>query len=170
MGEADGSIMAVIITAHIAQSSSKWGTSHRTVIIHALAPDIGPYMSRAITTIHIHEINGARIRSKSTDKRSCRNADSRSVCNRPSAAGEFTVRCTQFSRFVSRSQKISYSVLSDIEKQTAEIHKFGLYHGLLELMDPTLHYQEMPARSLGDLAPARARNISWLVQYPTIRV
>ena len=59
MGEADGSIMAAIMTAHIAHSSSRCGTSHIAVIIQALAPVIGPYMSRAITTIHIQETSGS---------------------------------------------------------------------------------------------------------------
>ena len=66
MGEADGSIIPVIMTAHIAQSSSKCGASHRGVIIHALAPVIGPYMSRAITIIQIHDNNGARTNSTTT--------------------------------------------------------------------------------------------------------
>ena len=87
MGEADGSIMPVIMTAHIAQSSSKCGASHRAVIIHALAPVIGPYMSRAITTIHIHDTSGVRTSSTSTGLRSYRNADSRIVGVRSSGAG-----------------------------------------------------------------------------------
>jgi hypothetical protein len=62
MGVADGSIMPVIITAHIAQSSSRCGASHCGVIIQALAPVIGPYMSRAITTIHDQHTSGNRIR------------------------------------------------------------------------------------------------------------
>jgi hypothetical protein len=62
-GEADGSIMAVIITAHIAQRSQTWRRSQSVVIIHALAPVIGPYMSRAITTIHAQQTAGSRIRS-----------------------------------------------------------------------------------------------------------
>ena len=36
--------MPVIITAHIAQSSSKCDRSHRAVIIHALAPVIVPLL------------------------------------------------------------------------------------------------------------------------------
>ncbi len=56
MGEADGSIMPVIMTAHIAHSGSKCVPSHRGVVIHALAPVIGPYMSRAFTTVHIQDI------------------------------------------------------------------------------------------------------------------
>ena len=51
MGPADGSIIPVIMTAHIAHSSARCGASHRGVIIQALAPVMGPYMSRAITTI-----------------------------------------------------------------------------------------------------------------------
>jgi hypothetical protein len=51
------------MTAHFDQSTSRCGTPHRAVIIHALAPVIGPYMSRAITTIHIQEISGTRTSS-----------------------------------------------------------------------------------------------------------
>ena len=87
MVEADGSIMAVIMTAHIAQSSSKCGTSHSAVIIHALAPVIGPYISRAIMAIHIHDTSGVRTSSTSTGLRSYRNADSRIVGVRSSGAG-----------------------------------------------------------------------------------
>ena len=82
MGEAEGSIMAVIMTAHIAQSSSRWGRSHRGVIIHALAPVIGPYMSLAITAIHIHETNGSRTSSTTIGMRLYLNADSRIVGRR----------------------------------------------------------------------------------------
>ena len=82
MGEADGSIIPVIMTAHIAQSSSKCGISHRAVIIHALAPVIGPYMSRAITTIQIHETSGSSTSSTTTGVRSYRKADSRIVRGR----------------------------------------------------------------------------------------
>src|SRR5688572_4720025 len=52
MGVAEGSIMAAIITAHIAHNSSKCGPSQTVRIIHADGPVIGPYMSRAIGTIH----------------------------------------------------------------------------------------------------------------------
>jgi hypothetical protein len=62
IGDADGSIMPAIITAHIIQSSSTWRRSHRRVIIHALAPVIGPYMSRAMTTIHAQQTIGNRIK------------------------------------------------------------------------------------------------------------
>ena len=58
-----GSIMPVIITAHIAHSSARCGASHCGVIIHALAPVIGPYMSRAITTIHDQHTSGHRRRT-----------------------------------------------------------------------------------------------------------
>jgi hypothetical protein len=57
-GDTEGSIMPAIITAHISQSSSAWGTFHRGLIIHALAPVIGPYMSRARTTIHAQQASG----------------------------------------------------------------------------------------------------------------
>src|SRR5437764_1440212 len=79
VGAADGSIMPVIITAHIAQSSSRCGRSHVGVIIQALAPVIGPYMSRAMMTIHAHAANGRRISSATTDSRSDSIAASRIV-------------------------------------------------------------------------------------------
>src|SRR5688572_27805024 len=53
-----GSIMPAIIAAHIAHSSSSRGVSHVTVIIHADAPVIGPYMSRAIATTHAQQASG----------------------------------------------------------------------------------------------------------------
>src|SRR5262245_16840401 len=87
MGEADGSIMAVIMTAHIAQSSNKCGASQLAVIIHALAPVIGPYISRAITTIHVHDTSGIRTSRATRGVRSYRNADSRIVGVRSSGAG-----------------------------------------------------------------------------------
>src|SRR3954463_6240413 len=62
IGVADGSIMPVIITAHIAQSSSRCGASQAGVIIQALAPVIGPYMSRASTTIQLQQTSGTRTR------------------------------------------------------------------------------------------------------------
>ena len=86
MGEADGSIMPAIMTAHIAHSSSRCGTSHVAVIIQALAPVIGPYMSRAITTIHIQETSGSSTSSTSSGARSYRNADSSIVSGRSSGA------------------------------------------------------------------------------------
>ena len=58
----------------------------RAVIIQALAPVIGPYMSRAITTIHIHETSGTRTSSTTAGVRSYRNADSRIVGGRSSGA------------------------------------------------------------------------------------
>src|SRR5687768_17510602 len=87
MGAADGSIIAVIMTAHIAQRSSKCGASHSAVIIHALAPVIGPYISRAITTIHIQETSGVRTSNTTAGVRSYRNADSKIVAVRSSGAG-----------------------------------------------------------------------------------
>src|SRR5262249_51955146 len=97
VGEADGSIIPVIITAHIAQSRSECSKSHRAVIIHALAPVIGPYMSRAITTIHTHETSDSRTSSTTTGMRSCRNADSRIVSGRSPGAAEFAI--DEVSRF-----------------------------------------------------------------------
>ena len=76
--------MAVIITAHIAQSSSSRGRSHVGDIIQALAPVMGPYMSRAIATIHIHAAMGNKTTSTTSAARSCRKADSRIVSGRSS--------------------------------------------------------------------------------------
>src|SRR5687767_10156031 len=61
MGVAEGSIIAVIITAHMAHSSTRCGASQTGVIIQALAPVIGPYMSRAMTTIHSQEMSDTAI-------------------------------------------------------------------------------------------------------------
>ena len=76
---ADGSIIPIIMTAHMAQSSARCLPSQTAVIIQALAPVIDPYMSRAITTIHIQETSGMTIRSTSAGVRSNRRADSRVV-------------------------------------------------------------------------------------------
>src|SRR5688500_16043417 len=65
--------------AHMAQSSARWRASQTAVIIQALAPVIGPYMSRAITAIHTQETIGSRTSSTTTGVRSYRRADSRSV-------------------------------------------------------------------------------------------
>jgi hypothetical protein len=67
---ADGSIIPVIITAHIAQSSARCGASHTGVIIQALAPVIGPYMSRAMTTIHHQHTSGSARRRTISGMRS----------------------------------------------------------------------------------------------------
>jgi hypothetical protein len=74
MGPADGSIIPVIMTAHIAHSSARCGASHRGVIIQALAPVMGPYKSRAITTIHDQQTSGSRTSRRMTGVRSCRRA------------------------------------------------------------------------------------------------
>src|SRR3982750_4201543 len=74
--------MAAIITAHIAQSRKTWPPSQWSVIIHALAPVIGPYMSRAIATIHDQQTIGTRIRRTRSDVRSCPSASSRHVGGR----------------------------------------------------------------------------------------
>jgi hypothetical protein len=65
-GDAEGSIMPVIITAHIAHSSRRCGTSQTGVIIHALAPVIGPYMSPAIATIQSQHTSGTKTISTSS--------------------------------------------------------------------------------------------------------
>src|SRR5437762_7399014 len=72
------------MTAHIAHSSARCGASQTAVIIQVLAPVIGPYMSRAITTIHIQETIGNTIRSTTAGARSNRSADSRIVGGRSS--------------------------------------------------------------------------------------
>ena len=55
IGQADGSIIAAIMTAHIVHSSSRCVPSQTLVIIQADGPVIAPYMSRAIATIHHQE-------------------------------------------------------------------------------------------------------------------
>ena len=82
IGETDGIIIPAIITAHIAQSSRRCGTSHVGVIIQALAPVIDPYMSRAITTIQTQETSGSSTSSTTRALRSCCNAASRVVRGR----------------------------------------------------------------------------------------
>src|SRR5438105_10036061 len=77
--DADGSIMPAIITAHIAHNSTTWRASQRSVIIHALAPIIGPYMSRAMTTIHDQQTSGIRIRRTRNVARWCPSSCSRRV-------------------------------------------------------------------------------------------
>ena len=62
-GAAVGSIMPAIIAAHIAQSSRRRGASHVTVIIHADAPVMGPYMSRAIAATQIQQSRGRTTRT-----------------------------------------------------------------------------------------------------------
>src|SRR4051794_17845777 len=52
IGAALGSIMAIIITAHIANSRSRCRASQVDVIDHADAPVIGPYMSALMARIH----------------------------------------------------------------------------------------------------------------------
>ena len=79
MGVADGSIMPNIMTAHIAHRSARCGTSQTAVIIHALAPVMGPYMSRAITEIQIQETSGNTISNTTAGVRLYRNADSITV-------------------------------------------------------------------------------------------
>src|SRR5688572_13235651 len=80
--------MPVIMTVHIAQSSSRCARSQCSVIIHALAPVIGPYMSRAVITIQVHEITGTSTRSTTTGMRSPRNTDSSRVGSLGTAPGK----------------------------------------------------------------------------------
>jgi hypothetical protein len=58
MGVAEGSIMPAIITAHISQRRSTWRTSHRRVIIHALAPVIGRHIVRHDDDPHLRKRPG----------------------------------------------------------------------------------------------------------------
>jgi hypothetical protein len=83
--------MPVIMTVHIAQSSDRCATSQLPVIIQALAPVIGPYMSRAITAIHVQQSTGSRTRSTTAGARVCRNACSTMVGGRPGADAAFSI-------------------------------------------------------------------------------
>src|SRR5688572_16871216 len=83
--------MPSIMTAHIAQRSARCRTSQTGVIIHALAPVIGPYMSRANTTIHIQETSGRTISNTRVGVRWYRNADSITVSGRASGALRSTI-------------------------------------------------------------------------------
>ena len=76
--------MPVIMTVHMAQSSNRCGRSQFAVIIQALAPVIGPYMSRAIATIHAQQTTGNRTSSTRAGVRSYRNACSTMVGGRSS--------------------------------------------------------------------------------------
>ena len=49
------------------------------VIIQADAPPMVPYMSRAISTIHVHEASGIAMSTNSITRRSCWSAVSSSV-------------------------------------------------------------------------------------------
>src|SRR6185369_1830490 len=69
IGASDGSIMPLIMTAHMAHSRTRCGPSHTPVIIHALAPVIGPYMSRDMTTIHAQQTSGRSTRAVATGHR-----------------------------------------------------------------------------------------------------
>src|SRR5688572_12166855 len=87
-GDAVGSIMPVIMTVHIVQSSKRCGTSQFAVIIQALAPVMGPYMSRAITTIHSQQTRGSRTRRTTAAARSYCNADSTMVGERSAGVAD----------------------------------------------------------------------------------
>ena len=64
-----GSIMPAIIAAHIAQRRTSRGASQVTVIIQAEAPDIGPYISRAIAITQIQQARGMPTRTTARLKR-----------------------------------------------------------------------------------------------------
>ena len=74
--------MATIITAHIVHSRSRCVASQDGVIIQRLAPDIGPYMSRAIAMIHTQHTTGTATNSTAAAARSDRRAASRRVGGR----------------------------------------------------------------------------------------
>src|SRR5439155_24265690 len=82
--------MPTIITAHIAHSRNTWRASQWTVIIHALAPVIGPYMSRAMTTTHAQQTSGNTIRRTMSDARSWPSRSSRRVGGRSPTGGVCT--------------------------------------------------------------------------------
>src|SRR3989440_8210721 len=94
--------MPIIITIHIADSSSTCLVSHTRVIIHAEGPDIAPYMSRAIGTIHAKQRTGIATSAATRMRRSCRTIASTVVTTgpllpddavrRPVEAGEMRVR------------------------------------------------------------------------------
>ena len=81
-GAALGSIIAVIITAHISHSKTMCGQSHTVVIIHADAPCIDPYMSRAMAVIQIHDARVMTASSTITRPPPCCKAVSRRVFDR----------------------------------------------------------------------------------------
>ena len=84
-------VMPIIITAHIAHSSSQCAASQFDVIIQALAPVIGPYMSRAIATIHSHETAGSTISRTTDDARGFPRAASRRVGARSAGSNGYAL-------------------------------------------------------------------------------
>src|ERR1017187_7686094 len=71
--------MPAIMTAHMAKSSTRWVASQVSVIIQADAPVMGPYMSRAIGTIHAQLNTIATTSAAPTSSRSRRSSDSTEV-------------------------------------------------------------------------------------------
>ena len=63
--------MPIIMTSHIANSSSVQVQSHSGSIIHEAGPSIVPYMSRAIGTIHDQHSNTTIARAPAVSQRSC---------------------------------------------------------------------------------------------------
>jgi hypothetical protein len=93
-----GSIMPAIIAAHIAHSRSSRGASHVTVIIHADAPVIGPYMSRAMATTQAQQASG-NIATRTISVRAGRpSAASTTVFIEPDALTETTLCKSQRQR------------------------------------------------------------------------
>lgn len=75
-GAADGSIIPIIITIHIAQSNRRCTESHLSVIIHADRPVMLPCMSSAIGTIQPQQAVTIPVRTNVTRRRSDRNNSS----------------------------------------------------------------------------------------------
>src|SRR5688572_7686656 len=71
--------MPAIIAAHIAHNRSSRGASQVAVIIHADAPVMGPYMSRAIATTHAQHASGRPMRRRASVMRGRSRADSTTV-------------------------------------------------------------------------------------------
>jgi hypothetical protein len=69
-GATEGSIMPIIITAHIAKSNVWWAKSQLGVIIQAEQPVIGPYMSNAIGAIQAQHRAITATRVAPTNQRS----------------------------------------------------------------------------------------------------
>ena len=71
--------MPIIMTSHIANSSSVQVQSHSLAIIHEAGPSIVPYMSSAIGTIHDQHSNTTITSAPTVSQRSCFKADSSAV-------------------------------------------------------------------------------------------
>src|SRR5882724_3675414 len=81
--------MPIIMTTHIANSSTRCVKSHVRVIIHADEPSIAPYISRAIGTIHAQQSPVVIISAPMMSHRSLSNTDSNEVRSVMQAASDF---------------------------------------------------------------------------------